>query len=57
MEAQRFPGDYDGIIVGAPAADRVHEIMGYLSVWMATHNNGSSLLSQNKLQLITRSGG
>src|SRR5439155_18047336 len=33
MEAQRFPDDYDGIIAGAPAADRVHEIIGYLGVW------------------------
>src|SRR6185503_4696068 len=57
MEAQRFPDDYDGIIAGAPAADRVHEIIGYLGVWKATHNEGSnsSLLPQSKLQLITKS--
>jgi feruloyl esterase len=54
MEAQRFPDDYDGIVAGAPAADRVHEIIGYLGVWEATHKNGSSLLPQNALELITK---
>jgi len=55
MEAQRFPTDYDGIVAGAPAADRVHEIIGYLGVWKSTHENDSSLLSQGKLQLLTAS--
>ena len=55
MEAQRFPNDYDGIIAGAPAADRVHEIIGYLGVWEATHKDSVSLLPQNKLQLLTKS--
>ncbi len=53
MEAQRYPGDYDGIVAGAPAADRVHEIEGYLWAWMATHHEGVSLLSQAKLQTVT----
>ena len=55
MEAQRYPRDYDGIIAGNPAADRVHEEFGYLWAWMATHENGSSLLTTAKLQLVTKS--
>lgn len=55
MEAQRFPADYDGIIAGAPAADRVHEIIGYLGVWTATHKEEASLLPQASLQFITKS--
>jgi feruloyl esterase len=55
MEAQRYPDDYDGIIAGNPAADRVHEEFGYLWAWLATHKNGASLLTTAKLQLVTRS--
>jgi feruloyl esterase len=55
MEVQRYPSDYDGAIAGDPAADRVHEIDGYLGVWLATHDaDGKSLLPNAKLQLITR---
>jgi feruloyl esterase len=53
MEAQRYPNDYDGIIAGDPAADRVHEVVGYLSAWIATHKDGASLLSPAKLQFVT----
>jgi feruloyl esterase len=54
MEAQRYPEDYDGIIAGDPAADRVHEVIGYLWAWTATHKDGASLLSPAKLQLVTK---
>jgi len=56
MEAQRYPDDYDGIIAGVPAANRVAEIIGYLGIWKATRDeNGASLLPLDKLQLVTRS--
>ncbi len=56
MEAQRYPEDYDGIVAGVPAADRVNEIVGYLGVWMATHDEkGAALLPLSKLQLVTKS--
>src|SRR5271170_5676706 len=55
METQRYPDDYDGIIAGDPAADRVHEVVSYLWTWISTHKDGVSLLSQAKLQLLTKS--
>ncbi len=54
MEAQRYPNDYDGIIAGNPAADRVREVIGYLWAWLATHKDGASLLTPAKLQLVTK---
>jgi feruloyl esterase len=55
MEAQRFPEDYDGIVAGNPAANRVREIIGYLGVWRASHDaQGRALLSHPVLQTVTR---
>jgi feruloyl esterase len=55
-EVERYPDDYDGVIAGDPAADRVHETAAYLWAWEATHDaNGRSLLSHSDLQFITRS--
>jgi feruloyl esterase len=54
MEAQRYSADYDGIIAGNPAADRTNEIVGYLGVWLATHDrDGAVLLPASKLPLVT----
>jgi len=54
-EAQRYPGDYDGIVAGAPAADRTNEILYYLWAWMATHTDeGVSVVPAAKLPLITK---
>jgi feruloyl esterase len=56
MEAQRYPDDYDGIVAGDPAADRIHEVAGYLWAWKVTHDqNSQSLLSHADLQLLTKS--
>jgi feruloyl esterase len=55
MEAQRFPEDYDGVIAGNPAANRLNEIIGYLGIWRAVHDEaGRALLSNETLQLVTR---
>jgi feruloyl esterase len=55
-EAQRFPEDYDGIVAGDPAYDRVHQTAAYLWSWKATHDNsGVSLLSPASLKLVTQS--
>lgn len=55
-EAQRYPGDYDGIVAGAPANDRIRQTFGFLGSWLATHAaDGSPLLTQPKLALLTKS--
>jgi feruloyl esterase len=55
-EAQRYPGDYDGIVAGDPAYDRVHQTAAYLWSWMATHDeHGGKLLSDAQLHLVTKS--
>ncbi len=53
-EAQRFPEDYDGIIAGAPANNRIRQIFGLLWSWMATHQNGKPVLPLVKLRVVTR---
>ncbi len=56
-EAQRFPDDYDGIIAGDPAYDRVHQTAAYLWSWIATHDErrGAKLFSDAQLHLVTKS--
>src|SRR4051812_16749795 len=36
-EAQRFPGDYDGILAGAPGNNRVRLNVGFLWSWLAAN--------------------
>jgi feruloyl esterase len=54
-EAQRFPDDYDGILAGDPAFDRINQTFSYLAMWLATHDEaGKSLIPAAKLPLLTR---
>lgn len=51
-EAQRFPGDFDGIIAGAPANNWTHLMVS--GVWMgqATLKDPASLVPKSKYELI-----
>jgi feruloyl esterase len=54
MESQRYPDDYDGILGGAPAHDRVALHVGILWSYMAVHDGEKPLLSTGDLDLLTR---
>jgi feruloyl esterase len=53
-EAQRYPEDYDGIVAGSPANDRIRMTFGFLWSWMAAHPNGELVLPAAKLSVITK---
>ena len=53
MEAQRFPGDYDGLIAGAPAANWTHfQAGGHLWAVLALNKDPESYVPAGKLPLI-----
>ena len=45
-EAQRYPGDYDGVLAGAPGNNRVRLNIGFLWSWLAANADGSRAASR-----------
>ena len=52
MEAQRYPGDYDGIVAGAPAYYWTHLLTAALWDMTALLNDPASYIPASKLKLI-----
>jgi feruloyl esterase len=53
-EAQRFPDDYDGIVAGDPANNRIHLIADFLWAYTALYKDNASPLPASKLPIITK---
>jgi feruloyl esterase len=54
MGAERFPGDYDGIIAGAPAPDLTHLMVAFLWNWRAAMDHAGGQIPPAKLALVAR---
>lgn len=52
MEIQRFPDDYDGVLVGAPANDWTHLFAGFVWNEQASFNTPGAHLSPSKLAAV-----
>ena len=51
-EVQKYPADYNGVVVGGHAAHLTRQIFGQLWLWTATHANGVTILPAAKLPAI-----
>jgi feruloyl esterase len=51
-EVQKYPADYDGVVVGGHAAHLTRQIFGQLWLWGATHPAGVAILPTPKLQVL-----
>ena len=54
MEAQRYPGDYNGIIAGAPANNRTHLHASFIWNLLAANPQGSPVLSRRSLNYFLK---
>ena len=54
QELQMFPEDFDAILAGAPAWDRVNESLAYLYKWTATHERPESMIPPEKYPVLHR---
>jgi len=51
-EAQRYPDDYDGIISGAAANNRIRQVTAFLWNWRVLHEHEGDTLPATKLPLL-----
>ena len=51
-EVQKYPADYNGVVVGGHAAHLTRQIFGQLWLWMAAHPDGVAVLPATKLQTL-----
>lgn len=54
-EVQRYPNDYDGVVAGAPANNRLRQTFGFQWSWRALHHeDGTPILTLPKLALVSK---
>jgi feruloyl esterase len=51
-EVQKYPADYNGVVVGGHAAHLTRQIFGQLWLWMAAHPSGVAILPVAKLTAL-----
>jgi feruloyl esterase len=51
-EVQKYPADYNGVIVGGHAAHLTRQIFGQLWLWLAAHPDGKAVLPAAKLAVL-----
>jgi tannase/feruloyl esterase len=53
-EAQKYPDDYNGVVVGGFAAHLTHHTFAQMWIWQATHKDPDNELPPSKLRLLHR---
>jgi feruloyl esterase len=51
-EVQKYPADYNGVVIGGHAAHLTRQIFGQLWLWAAAHPDGVAILPAAKLAVI-----
>src|SRR5579863_3480201 len=51
-EAQKYPDDYNGVVVGGFAAHLTHHTAAQMWIWQATHKDAASVIPPAKFQAI-----
>jgi feruloyl esterase len=51
-EVQKYPADYNGVVVGGHAAHLTRQIFGQLWLWSVAHPNGVAILPSTKLRVL-----
>jgi tannase/feruloyl esterase len=51
-EVQKYPADYNGVVVGGHAAHLTRQIFGQLWPWLAAHPDGAAILPSATLAIV-----